>query len=146
VGGENFSYESVDALYAALAALPALESVKLGTLEVGQADENNLANPERLTELLKVPTLWFVSFPFHKRSLASNSERIGGRRSDHRARLLELLVFCRRKCCNNSERFYEKHISGFHQRQKVARFSACWRSSGGSPVKLDVIVSFSSRR
>jgi hypothetical protein len=61
-GGEDFPYESLDALYLALSSLPALESIRLGTPEVRQADETNLANPESLTKLLQRPTLRCVSF------------------------------------------------------------------------------------
>jgi hypothetical protein len=61
-GGEGFPYESVDALYAALATLPALESIRLGTQGVGQGDETVLANPDSFTELLRVPTLRCVYF------------------------------------------------------------------------------------
>jgi hypothetical protein len=63
-GGENFPYATLDALYAALATLPALESIKLGTPGVGQGDETVLANPESLTELLRVPTLRCVYFDY----------------------------------------------------------------------------------
>jgi hypothetical protein len=54
-----FPYESLDALYSALATLPALESVTFGTPE---AEEFTLAHPESLTELLRVPTLRYVKF------------------------------------------------------------------------------------
>jgi hypothetical protein len=53
-------YESMSMLYSALATLPALTSVQL------HCDEPNerftLANPETLTELLRVPTLLSVKF------------------------------------------------------------------------------------
>jgi hypothetical protein len=45
-------------LYSALATLPALESVKLAAPPEG---ETTLDNPEILTELVRVPTLWNVS-------------------------------------------------------------------------------------
>jgi hypothetical protein len=61
-GGEDFPYESLDALYSALSTLPALKSITLSTPEVRQADETNLANPESLTELLQVPTLRCIHF------------------------------------------------------------------------------------
>jgi hypothetical protein len=66
-GGEDFPYETMDSLYSALATLPALKSIRLGTPKVRQADETNLANPESLTELLRVPSLrcvWFDGFSF----------------------------------------------------------------------------------
>jgi hypothetical protein len=57
--GRNFPYESMDALYSALATLPALESVKLSA---PPEEEITLINPESLTELLRVPSLWSVGF------------------------------------------------------------------------------------
>jgi hypothetical protein len=67
-------------LYSALITLPALESITLGTPEVRQADETDLANPESLADLLRVRTVFverpFRLFVFHTRSLSSNSERI----------------------------------------------------------------------
>jgi hypothetical protein len=54
-----FPHETLDALYSALATLPALESIRL--FNRGQdrrtEDEFALANPERLTDLLRVPSL-----------------------------------------------------------------------------------------
>lgn len=61
-GGEGFPYESLDALYSALATLPALKSVKLSAS--APEHDTNLANPERLTELLRVPTLRGVCFEY----------------------------------------------------------------------------------
>jgi hypothetical protein len=58
----RFPYESFDTLFSSLATLPALESVTLRAPEVGQADESALADPESLTELLRVPTLRSVRF------------------------------------------------------------------------------------
>jgi hypothetical protein len=53
----------MDTLYSALATLPALESITLGAPpRRRQADETTLANPESLTELLRVPTLRSVRF------------------------------------------------------------------------------------
>jgi hypothetical protein len=61
--GSNLPYESMDSLYSALATLPALEAVKLS---VAREDEITLANPESLTDLLRVPSLRSVSFyEFH---------------------------------------------------------------------------------
>jgi hypothetical protein len=57
-----FPYQSLDALYSALATLPALESIALGGPEVMQANEYLLANPESLAELLRVPSLRSVCF------------------------------------------------------------------------------------
>jgi hypothetical protein len=56
-------YESLDALYSALATLPALEWVKLSA---SPEDDITLANPESLAELLRVHTLRSVCFDeFH---------------------------------------------------------------------------------
>jgi hypothetical protein len=67
-GGSRFCWEASDALYSALATLPALESVTLSNRGcLLPRDEPFLANPESLTELLRVPTLrsvWFYSFSF----------------------------------------------------------------------------------
>jgi hypothetical protein len=62
----NFPYESLDALYSALATLPALESITLSTSErLARSDEeSDLARPESLTELLRVPTLRSVCFEY----------------------------------------------------------------------------------
>jgi hypothetical protein len=59
-----FPYESLDALYSALATLPALESIALSNrgLHAQPEDEYALAYPESLTELLRVPTLRSVHF------------------------------------------------------------------------------------
>jgi hypothetical protein len=59
VDGGNFPHESLDALYSALATLPALESVKLSA---APEDEITLAHPESLAELLRLPTLRSVDF------------------------------------------------------------------------------------
>jgi hypothetical protein len=58
-GDEMFPYESLNILYSALATLPALESVKLSA---PAEHESILANPQSLTELLRVPTLRCVFF------------------------------------------------------------------------------------
>jgi hypothetical protein len=58
-GGYSFPY---DALYSALATLPALEYVLLIQPEQIFPDESPLGNPESLTELLRVPTLRSVHF------------------------------------------------------------------------------------
>jgi hypothetical protein len=60
VGYGRFPYESMSMLYSTLATLPALESVELGALEPDEG--STLANPETLTELLRVPTLLSVKF------------------------------------------------------------------------------------
>jgi hypothetical protein len=62
--GGRLPYESMDALYSALATLPALESVSLSNrgLPTRPEDESALANPESLTELLRVPSLRSVCF------------------------------------------------------------------------------------
>jgi hypothetical protein len=49
----------MDSLYSALATLPALEAVKLSAI---LENEITLANPESLTDLLRVPSLRSVSF------------------------------------------------------------------------------------
>jgi hypothetical protein len=56
--------KSLDAMYSALATLPALESVKLSNrkLHTRPEDEIILAYPERLTEVLRVPSLRSVCF------------------------------------------------------------------------------------
>jgi hypothetical protein len=63
-GDKNFSYESLDSLYSALATLPALELIRLcGSNELTTpVSESALAHPESLTELLRVSTLRSVSF------------------------------------------------------------------------------------
>jgi hypothetical protein len=60
----RFPYESLDALYSALATLPALESIRLSNSgrQVRPEEESALAHPESLTELLRVPTLRSVCF------------------------------------------------------------------------------------
>jgi hypothetical protein len=63
-----FPYEASDALYSALATLPALESITLSNrqLNARPEDESALANPESLMELLRVPSLRSVYFEtFH---------------------------------------------------------------------------------
>jgi hypothetical protein len=57
---EDSPYESLDALYSALATLPALESVKLSTPL--SESESTLNNPESLRTLLRVPALRSVCF------------------------------------------------------------------------------------
>jgi hypothetical protein len=59
-GNEDFSYESLDVLYSALATLPALESINLR--QTKPRDESALVHPESLTELLRVPSLRSVCF------------------------------------------------------------------------------------
>jgi hypothetical protein len=62
-GGEGIPYEASDALYSALATLPALESIQLSNHGLRtREDESALANPESLTELLRVPSLRSVCF------------------------------------------------------------------------------------
>jgi hypothetical protein len=63
-GGEGFPYESLDTLYSALATLPALESIQLSHdgLITRPEDEITLASHASLTELLRRPSLRFVSF------------------------------------------------------------------------------------
>jgi hypothetical protein len=60
-GGGDFTYEASDALYSALATLPALESIGLSAPPESQIA---LDNAESLTELLEVvvPSLWSVCF------------------------------------------------------------------------------------
>ena len=60
VGDGRFPYESMSMLFSALATLPALETVELRALEPDEG--STLANPETLTELLRVPTLLYVRF------------------------------------------------------------------------------------
>jgi hypothetical protein len=62
--GRNFPYKSLDALYAALATLPALQSIRLRKRQIRTEDESTLAHPESLTELLRVPSLRSVGFDF----------------------------------------------------------------------------------
>jgi hypothetical protein len=58
----DFPYESLDALYSALATLPTLESVWIGTSEPLQETVSALANPESMTDLLQAPSLRSVCF------------------------------------------------------------------------------------
>jgi hypothetical protein len=62
--GVNFSFEASDALYSALATLPALESVRLSNrgLHAQPEDESAYTNPESLTKLLRIPSLRSVCF------------------------------------------------------------------------------------
>jgi hypothetical protein len=62
--GSFFPYESLDALYSALATLPALKWIGLSNLgeQITPEDESALAHPESLTELLRVPSLRTVRF------------------------------------------------------------------------------------
>jgi hypothetical protein len=62
--GRNFPHESSDALYSALATLPALEAIRLCRRQIRAEDESPLAHPESLTELLRVPSLRSVGFDF----------------------------------------------------------------------------------
>jgi hypothetical protein len=55
----DLPYECMDTVYSALATLPALESVRLST---PPEDGITLANPESLTELLRIPSLRSVCF------------------------------------------------------------------------------------
>jgi hypothetical protein len=57
-----YPYESLDFLFSTLTTLPVLESVSFRAPIVRRADESALANPESLTELLRVPTLRSVHF------------------------------------------------------------------------------------
>jgi hypothetical protein len=57
--GNNLPYEASDTMYSALATLPALKEVRLCSRP---EDEMDLANPESLTELLRVPSLRSVCF------------------------------------------------------------------------------------
>jgi hypothetical protein len=52
----------MDALYLALATLPALETMRLSNhgLETQPEAESALAHPKSLTELLRVPTLRYT--------------------------------------------------------------------------------------
>jgi hypothetical protein len=63
-GGDNFSYEFLDVLYAALATLPALETLVLsyGGGQARPENEHTLAHPESLTDLLRAPSLQSVCF------------------------------------------------------------------------------------
>jgi hypothetical protein len=65
-GDKNFSYESLDSLYSALATLPALESIRLcGSNELATPDDDSaLAHPESLTELLRAPSLRSACFDY----------------------------------------------------------------------------------
>jgi hypothetical protein len=108
-GDEMFPHEYLGALYSALATLPALESVKLST---PAEFEITLANPESLSELLRVPTLRCVCFDHFSFTCALCQATANALMEG--APVLELLVSCRRKCCNNGERFYEQLVSGFH--------------------------------
>jgi hypothetical protein len=55
-----YPHEASDTLYSALATLPALESVRLSNSRNASA----LANPESLTELLRLPSLRSVAFDY----------------------------------------------------------------------------------
>jgi hypothetical protein len=62
-GGNRFPYECLGVLYSALATLPALESICLFNRGLHTPDDESvLANPESLTELLRVPSLRSVHF------------------------------------------------------------------------------------
>jgi hypothetical protein len=60
--GDIARYAASDALYSALATLPALESICLSNrgLRRRPEDESALTNPESLTELLRIPSLRYV--------------------------------------------------------------------------------------
>jgi hypothetical protein len=63
--GDNFPYEASDAVYSALATLPALESISIIINSGRQArpeDESAYTNPESLTKLLRIPSLRSVCF------------------------------------------------------------------------------------
>jgi hypothetical protein len=141
----RFPYESLDTLFSTLATLPALESVSfVGAPEVRHADESTLANPGSLTELLRVPSLRSVSFrrfSFTPALFQSSSKRINGRHSSHQARVQQLLVFCRRKCCKNGERSQQKYISDIHHCPVRQCSSAFRRPGNGSSVKFHVTAS-----
>jgi hypothetical protein len=57
-----FPPQSLDELYSALATLPSLESVWIGTTEPEQQDVSALDNPEIMTELLRAASLRSVYF------------------------------------------------------------------------------------
>jgi hypothetical protein len=61
-----FSYEASDALYLALATLPALESITLSNRRLYERpeDESALTHPESLMELSRVPSLRSVYCSF----------------------------------------------------------------------------------
>jgi hypothetical protein len=63
-GGDTVPYEASDALYSTLATLPALESIRLSNngLNTRLEDESALANPESMTQLLRVRSLRSVCF------------------------------------------------------------------------------------
>jgi hypothetical protein len=64
VDREDSPYESLDALYSALATLPALESISLSKYQPQTTpdDESAVTHPESLTELLRAPSLRSVCF------------------------------------------------------------------------------------
>jgi hypothetical protein len=59
VSGNRIPHEATDALYSALATLPALEYVRLSS---PPEDKITLANPESLTELLRAPSMRYAYF------------------------------------------------------------------------------------
>jgi hypothetical protein len=62
-GGSRFPYECLGVLYIALSTLPALESICLSNRGLHTPDDKSaLANPESLTELLRIPSLRSVLF------------------------------------------------------------------------------------
>jgi hypothetical protein len=58
----DFPYESLDAVYSALATLPALEFIILSRRRIRPEDESALAHPESLTKLLRITSLQSVGF------------------------------------------------------------------------------------
>jgi hypothetical protein len=70
---EDFPYAASGGLYSALAALPALKAITLTNDEwlTRPEDESSLANPESLTELLRIPSLRFVFMLQENASLES---------------------------------------------------------------------------
>jgi hypothetical protein len=60
--GQEFPSESLDALYSASAAMPALESINLGQQKVRSEEESAPAHLDSLSELLRVPSLRSVEF------------------------------------------------------------------------------------
>jgi hypothetical protein len=69
---EDFPYAASGGLYSALAALPALKAITLTNDEWRtRPEDESMANPESLTELLRIPSLRFVSMLQENASLES---------------------------------------------------------------------------
>jgi hypothetical protein len=117
--GDYFPYEYSDALYAALATLPALESlvVSYGGRQVRPEDEHTLAHPESLTDLLRSPSLQsvcFDDFTFTSALCQATANAFMERTAITKLVFRSCNIFCGSECCYDGEWSQQKYISVTH--------------------------------